>query len=136
MRTFLGWVIALAVIGGIYAAVMFVPTYLENFDVKDVANSAFHSFKDTGEAGLRVSVLDTLNSDRFGTHEEYDEDGVLVTKPGLGLKDDQLQVQYDEKTRTLWLHFEYSRKIVLKPSDKVKVLNFVFDRREKPPNVY
>lgn len=136
MRTFLGWVIAAAVIGAIYAAVMFLPVYVAHFDVQDAANSAFNGFKDLGEAGVRQVLLQQLNSEGFGHHEELDEDGAVVVKPGIGLKDDDLTVQFDDNTKILWVHLEYSKKVALKPTEKVRFVKFTFDRKEKPPNVW
>lgn len=135
MRTFLGYVLVAAVIAGLYSAVMFLPIYLDHFDAKDTANATFNQFRDLGVDGVRSYLVQQFNEAKWATHEETDEEGNVVVKPGLGLTGEDITVEFDENTKVLWVHLEYQRKVVLKPTDKVRMIKFVFDRKEKPPNV-
>ena len=136
MRTFLGYVTVAAVLAGLYSVVMFVPLYLDHFDAKDIANATFNQYRDLQTEGVKSYLLQQLNVVKWATHEELDEEGNTVVKPGLGLTPEELTVEFDEKTKNLWIHFEYQRKVVLKPTDKVKVFKFVYDHKERPPNVF
>lgn len=136
MRTFLGWVLAAALVGGLYSVIMFVPLYVDHWDVEDMGNKTFNQFRDLGIEGVRTYVRDQLNRVTFMTHEEDDGFGGTKVVDGMGMTDDDILVEFDETTKVLHLHFEYKRVVVLKPTQKQRVFKFVYDKKEKPPNVF
>lgn len=136
MRKLLGYLVALGVIAAIYAAAMFGPLWLDHFDAKDLVNSTFNQFRELGPEQFKIELLRKLNLVDWATHQELDEDGVMQEVKGLGLTDDDIFVEYDERTKILWVKLTYTRRVVLKPTDKVRVFKFTIERKEKPPNVF
>ena len=136
MRKLLGYLAALGVLAAIYAAVMFGPLWLDHFDAKDLVNSTFNQFRELGPEQFKVELLRKLNLVDWATHQELDEDGLMKEVKGLGLTDDDIFVEYDERTKILWVKLTYARRVVLKPTDKVRVFKFTIERKEKPPNVF
>jgi hypothetical protein len=135
MRTFLGYVMIAGLLAGLYATVMFGPLYVDQMHVKDICNSAFNRFKDVGAEGLKADVLTRLNGVDWATHEERDpETDQVVVKPGLGLTEEDVLVEVDERAKKVFLRVDYQRKVVLKPTEKVRVVKFHFERRDTPPN--
>jgi hypothetical protein len=137
MRTFLGYVMIATLLGGLYALVMFGPLYVDHLEAKDICNSAFNRFKDVGAEGLKDDVLTRLNRVDWATHEERDpETDEMVVKPGLGLTEEDVLVEVDEQAKKVFLRVDYQRKVVLKPTEKVRVFKFHFERRDTPPNAF
>ncbi|MCA3011304.1 MAG: hypothetical protein INH41_02780 [Myxococcaceae bacterium] len=136
MRTFLGWVMAAALVAGAYAAVMFIPLYLDHWEVQDIGNKTFNQFRDLGVDGVRQAIRDALNRVTFMTHEEDDDFGGTKVVKGMGMTDEDVLVEYDEERKLLHVHFEYRRVVALKPTDKRRVVRFVYDKRGEPPNVF
>lgn len=136
MRKLLGYLVALGVLAALYAAVMFGPLWLDHFDAKDLVNSTFNQFRDLGPEQFEAELLRKLNVVEWATHPELDEDGVTKEVKGLGLTDDDVFVEYEERTKILWVKVNYTRRVVLKPTDKVRVFKFTIERKEKPPNVF
>jgi hypothetical protein len=137
MQKLLGYLTVLAVIAAIYAVVMFVPMYLDHFEVKDISNSTFNAYREMSSVEhFRNELLRKLNAVEWATHPEQDEFGVINEVKGLGLTAEDVFVEFDDRTKVLWVKFSYLRRIVLKPSQKVRTFRFDFERKERPVNVY
>lgn len=136
MRTFFGYVVALAAIAGLWALITFAPYYLDHFDVKDVFNSTFNQFREAGPEHIRERLLSNLDNLSWPVHDEVDEFGETKSVKGFGLPEDAVTVDFNDQTKVLDLRLEYSRTVPLRPFNKVHVLKFVLQRKEKPPNVY
>ncbi|MDP1915204.1 MAG: hypothetical protein Q8L14_03085 [Myxococcales bacterium] len=136
MRKVLGYLVALSVLAALYAAVMFGPLWLDHFDAKDLVNSTFNQFRELGPEQFKAELLRKLNLVEWATHKAPDEDGVMQDVKGLGLTDDDIFVEFEERTKILWVKVTYTRRVVLKPTEKVRVFKFTIERKEKPPNVF
>jgi hypothetical protein len=135
MRTFLGYVTIAGVAAACYVAALSIPLYMDHFEVQDICNSAFNKFKDHGAEGTKGEILRKLNAVPWAVHLEEDEGGEQKEVAGLGLTEDEVIVDYDENTKMLNVHLEYTRTVVLKPSQKTRSVKFTFHRRERPPNM-
>lgn len=136
MRKLLGYLAALGVLAAIYAAVMFGPLWIDHFAAKDLVNSTFNQFRELGPDQFKIELLRKLNLVDWATHQEQDDYGAMRDAPGLGLTDDDVFVEFEDRTKILWVKVNYTRRVVLKPTDKVRVFKFSIERKEKPPNVY
>jgi hypothetical protein len=136
MRTFLGYLMVAGLLAALYGVIMFGPLYIDHMEVKDTCNAAFNRFKDVGREGLQADVLDRLNRVPWATHEERDEMDQVVEKPGLGLTEEDVVVEVNEQLKQVFLKVDYQRKVVLKPTNKVRIVKFHFERRDTPPNAF
>lgn len=135
MRTFLGYITVAAVLTGFYLGVMFIPLELDHLAVKDIVNTAFHRFNSLGSAGVHDEIVMYLRRVDWATHEAEDEYGVKQIVKGLDITDEQVEVEYDERTKKLRVRVNYDRVVRLKPSKEIHVSHFVFERIDVPPNV-
>lgn len=137
MRKLLGYLTVLAIFAALYAVVIFTPIYLDHFDMKDICNSSFNAFRELGTPEtFKADLLRKLNMVEWATHPEQDEYGAVTEVKGLGLTDDDVLVEFDDRTKVLSVKVTYVRRVLLKPTDKIRVMNFSFERKERPPNVY
>ncbi|MDP3232652.1 MAG: hypothetical protein Q8N26_07735 [Myxococcales bacterium] len=136
MRKLLGYLVALGVFAALYAVVMFGPLWLDHFSAKDLVNSTFNQFRELGPDQFKAELLRKLNLVDWATHQEQDEEGRMKDVQGLGLTEDDVFVEFDDRTKILWVKVNYTRRVVLKPTEKVRVFKFSVERKEKPPNVY
>ncbi len=135
MRTFLGYVTVAAVLTGFYLGVMFIPLELDHLAVKDIVNTTFHRFNTLGSEGVHDEIVMNLRRVDWATHEAEDEYGVKQTVKGLDIADEQVEVEYDERTKKLRVRVNYDRIVRLRPSKEIHVSHFVFERIDVPPNV-
>lgn len=136
MRTFLGYVMVAALLGALYAAITFGPVYVDHMDAKDLVNSTFNQFRDLGAEQLQLELMRKFLMVPWETHPVENEFGEVVQEKGLLLTAEQVFVEYDERTKVLHVRVNYERRVQLKPTDKVRVLKFVIERKERPPNVF
>jgi len=125
-------ILLLALGGGIYWAVTFVPTYYNNLDVREAVDAAFSRFTVEGEDRAHQYLLSRLNRGTqegiIGHHFEVDEDGVEHEVPGLGVADEDVTFEFDERTSELTVRVEYDRVVVLRPFQKRRTLHFVVEK--------
>ncbi|MEW5740461.1 MAG: hypothetical protein AB1938_16155 [Myxococcota bacterium] len=126
--------VMLALAGATYWAVLFIPLYYDNLEVKEALDSAFSQARVEGEETARVWLMRRLNGvtpnmGTLGSHYEVDEDGVEQLLPGLGVPEENVTFTWDEAASTLTLRVEYERVVILKPSEKRKVLHFVVEKK-------
>jgi hypothetical protein len=128
-------VLALLALGGAtYWAILFLPVYYDNLEVKEALDAAFSQARVEGEERAKTWLMRRLNGvtpgqGTLGTHLEVDEDGVERELPGLGVPEENVTFTWDDRESTLTLRVEYDRVVVLKPSDKRKVLHFVAEKK-------
>lgn len=136
MRTFLGYVLVAAAIGVLYGIVTFAPVYLDHFDAKDIVNTSFNRFKEFPDVeSFKQDMLWRLNTVEWATHKETDDFGNVEDKRGLGLEEDALVVEFDQRSKNLHVKLTYDRTVHLRPTDKVKVMRFVYEFTKVPPNL-
>ncbi len=132
--TFVGFLLLLGAIAGGYWLVMFVPLYIDQFEVQDAVNSAFNSYGVVNDAQLRVELEAKLREAKFTTHKEIDMMGNEVEKPGLLVTETNPMIEIDTVNRTLSVSYQYDRTVHLVPSDKIKVIHFVAKKKGKFPH--
>lgn len=137
MRTFLGYVMVAALLAGVYSVVIFAPIYLDHMDAKDLVNSTFNQFRELGSAEqMQGELIRRFLEVPWETHPVENEYGEVTQKKGMLLDPEQVFVEFDDRTKVLHVRIQYERKVKLKPADKIHVMKFVLERKEKPPNVY
>jgi hypothetical protein len=108
-----GFLLLVVLAFGIYAALMFVPVYVDNFYVSHAVaigcNIASKGFSDNK---VRSEIRDRLRSGG--------EDAV----PSLNLTDDQIVIERDEAGHTVSVQVDYARSVKLNPSDRIVSLTF------------
>ncbi len=135
MRTLIGYLTVAALAAAAYLGVMFVPVYLDNLNARDIVNTSFNQYRDLRSLeALAETVLRQFNAVAWATHVVEDKNGEKQVVKGLGLTEDNLFINFNEETRTLTLRVTYSRTVQLKPTDKVRKVNFVVERVGQPPD--
>lgn len=115
--------VTLAIIaGGIYAAVVYVPIVSDNFDVKEAMSIAFNNLRTHDDEAIRTLIQQKLTY--IGTHKETDGFGNVQEVTGLGLTDEDIQIERDEVRGTVKLVIDYRRELRLKPTEKVTSVHF------------
>jgi hypothetical protein len=117
-----GLVLALAVVGGLWAAVLFLPVYADNMDVQKAVREAWLASRKQSDEWLIGSLNAKLR--HVGTHVEDDGFGNEVVKPGLVLTRDQVWVDRNSVTGEVTVQVTYQRDVRLKPLSKVVTLTF------------
>ncbi|MEW6430976.1 MAG: hypothetical protein AB1730_05650 [Myxococcota bacterium] len=122
----------LALVGAGWWAVIFVPVYLDNLDVREAVDAAFSRYHVEGEQRARQFLMDRLNvrtpQGTIGHHFELDEEGVERELPGLGVPEENVTFDYVERDSLLTVRVEYDRVVVLKPTQARRTLHFVVEK--------
>lgn len=120
--------IAVVILGaiayGIWWIVTFSGVYLDNIDVKDAVEAGYNVSGRSNDVDLMGVIFQKTNSSQVGNHEEDDGYGNVSTVKGLGLKEDNIVITRDDVRKTIKIVVEYKRKVILKPSAKVKWVPF------------
>ena len=121
-------VIALVAAVGFYAYHV-GPLYIDNLEAKTAAGEAFSIYILNGEKIARDKLLVHLNARSPDTsHYEVDADGVESVKPGFGLSDDNIFINFDEGTRVLTVRIEYDRVVEFSPLKKRKTYHLIAEK--------
>jgi hypothetical protein len=123
-RVSLGSLVFLTLIAGvIYAAVMFVPYYVDNLDVKEAVTMAHNrAGRVKDDDALRHLIRERTS--QMGTHWERDEFDRDVLKPGLGLKNEQILIDRSSVDESVRIQVDYVRQVQLKPTKRYHTLRF------------
>ena len=122
-RVSLGTLVFLSLIGGvIYAAVMFVPYYVDNMDVKEAVAVAHARAGQAQDPSLRQVIRERTS--QMGTHWEHDQYNRPVLKPGLGLRDEQILIERSTVSDSVRIQVDYERQVRLKPTSRYHTLRF------------
>ena len=105
------------------------PLYIDNLEAKNAAGEAFSIYILNGEKIAHDKLLVRLNARSPDTsHYEVDADGVESVKPGFGLGDDNIFINFDEGTRVLTVRIEYDRIVEFSPLKKRKTYHLVAEK--------
>jgi hypothetical protein len=128
----LGGLVLLALLAGvIYAAVMLVPVYVDNFTVKEAVAAAHNkAIQVFDEDSMRNTILERTS--RLGYHWERDKFDRPVRKPGLGLQPEQIVIERSQVTPSVLVRVEYDRTIRFKPSSYVRTVHFRVEKEGIP----
>ena len=120
--------IAVVVLGalayGIWWVVTFAPIYLDNIDVKDAVAGGFNESNRKDDISTSGAIRAKCNMSTLGDHEEDDGYGTIKTVGGLGIKEENVTILRDEVTKRISIVVEYERKVLLRPTSKVKFVKF------------
>lgn len=124
----------LAIAAGLYWVVIFLPFYLDNMEVKDAVSVAFNAFGgEFDTAKVRYDMKNKFLDAKWGVHEELDPvSGEVKEMPGLPIPDEQITIEYDEARDLLTVRVVYDREVILRPTQKKRVLHFVVEKVGKP----
>src|SRR5207248_533723 len=109
----IGLMALIAIAVGIYAVVMAAPAFMDNLDVKEAVAATFNQAARQNDDALRLILRSKVQ--RIGEHEEDEGYGNFRIVPGLGVKDEDIEIQRDEQANTLMIQLNYTRRIELKP---------------------
>jgi hypothetical protein len=119
---------------GLWWVVMFSGVYLDNLDIKDAVNGAYNESSRASDGVLISKILSAANSSTLGEHDEDDGYGTIKSMPGLGLKAEDITIARDDVRKTIKIAVEYQRKVLLKPTKKVKWVKFKIVKEGLAPN--
>jgi hypothetical protein len=118
--------------GAIYGAVLYVPLYVDNLDVKEAVDVAHNiSGRNPNDGVLRYEIRERTS--RMGQHWEYDQYGRAQLKPGLGLTDEQIIIEHNPVTSAVRIEVRYERPVVFKPSSYTRTVRFNVVKEGVPP---
>lgn len=126
-----GLLMILAVVGGIWAVVIFSPAYLDNLDLVDAVEGSFNEYNRTTQEKIIRRILETAG--RVGTHRADDGYGNMVERKGLGLRRENINIHYDYQSKSVRIRVEYDRPVHLKPFARYRNLHFVVEKEGVPP---
>lgn len=121
--------VALAVVaGGIWAVILFSRPVLDNLDVKSALAEAVNQ-RGYSEDQLKQFLLTRLNgspgaNQHVGTHFELDDTGHPIEVPGLGLDEDNIEVDRNTVTGRQTITILYDRTVQLSPLHRQVQLHF------------
>lgn len=118
----IGLVLLAAVVGVLYAFIMFSPVYADNFDVQEAVNAAFNQLGSLTDSQVRDQIRGRLIY--VGTHQEYGPDGYLHTVPGMQLSDEQIVIERNVYTHNGLIRVDYEREVLLKPTTRIYRVHF------------
>ena len=118
-----------AIAAAIYSVIMFSGAYVDNFDVKTEVASLVNQANRLTDDQLRATLVSRMN--QIGTHYEEQFDGSWVEQPGLGVTNDNVQINRDTVAGIIVVRVDYGRLINLKPFGKWTTLN-VSAQKEGP----
>ena len=101
------------------------PVYWDNLEAKEAAAEALNVYILKGEETARAGLMFRLNNNKSTSHYEVDDEGVESVKPGLGLKEENVTIDVDQKTNKISVRVEYDRVIEFKPLKKRKLFHLV-----------
>ena len=124
-----------AVVAGLYWCALFLPVYIEHWEISDAVQSAFNSHGIVNNYVMRSELEGKLRELKFVTHKEVDPmTGNEVDRPGLAVNETNPNIIIDDVSRILTIRYEYDRTIHLVPTEKIKVLHFVAQKKGKFPH--
>jgi hypothetical protein len=129
---FATWVLIVGLIGALYAAVIFVPAYIDNLSVRESVDAALTRGFTEPDDKLTEAVILKLNGGptAVGYHFEEDETGAMVEVPGLNIAPEGVVVVRNEGARTMQINVDYDRVVRLKPTRKFKTLHFHVEKEQ------
>jgi hypothetical protein len=122
-------VLLLGLVAAAYAGWLYIPAYLDNFDVREASSAAFNRMAtDSENERIRFFLLDRMK--RIGTHWE-NEGGTYEEKPGLGITDEDVHIDRDAAEHTARIQVDYQRQVKLWPSERLFSIDFHVEKAGK-----
>lgn len=123
------YIVVLALLAAGFYIFHVAPVYMGNLEAKEAVGEAFNKYFIDGEAVARSWLLVRLNQKNNDTrHLEVDEEGVEEWKPGFGVKEEDLTIEFDDATRTLTVRVEYDRVVEFAPLKKRKTFHLIAEK--------
>jgi hypothetical protein len=121
----------LVIAAGIYAAVMFVPPYVDNLNMREAVAVAHNLAARNPDTVLRNVIRERTRD--MGTHFEPDGMGSVRAVAGLGLSDEQILIERNPVTQSVRIEVLYEKVVQLKPTQRTRTLRFNVVREGIPP---
>jgi len=129
-----GFFLLIGVIAGGYWCVLFLPLYIDHFEISDAISAAFNAYGIVSGPTLRTDLESKLREVKFATHKEFDMTGNEVDKPGLAVTEINPMIEADEVNKILTVSYRYERVVRLIPTDKIRVIHFLAKKKGKFPH--
>lgn len=123
--------VIVVVLGVIYVAAKVVPFYVDNMDVEEAVGAAFNMAARSNDGAMRGEIR--LRTTRMGSHVETDSWGVDHVVPGLGLSDDQIEIERSKVFDDVRIEVTYQREVEFGLFDRTHTLEFHVVREGIPP---
>jgi hypothetical protein len=129
----LGTLVLLLLLGGaVYFAALYVPLWVDSLDVREAVAAAHNlAGQNRNDAVLRNEIRH--RTAQMGTHEETDSFGDTVTVPGLGLTDEQILIERNEVTGSVFIEVDWERVVTLWPTRSEHTFSFSAVKEGIPP---
>ena len=103
----------LLLLGGGYAAYLFIPLWLDDLDMREAVAAAFgQTSTDSDDNHIRALILEKAR--RVGTHWE-EQDGKQVEVPGLGVEPGDVVIERKGGGGEVRVRVDYTRTVRLRP---------------------
>jgi hypothetical protein len=118
--------LVVAILGGLFYGFHVGPLYLDNLEVKEACSQAINVWTSEGnlENGLGA-IRKRLNLAGVGWHFDVDDEGLEVIKPGLGIPDENFELEEDDTGTVRTCRVTYTRTVQFSPLKKRKTYPFV-----------
>ena len=113
-----------ALLAAVYWAIVAGPMYLDNFTVREIAETTIPRAYQSSDEALVQDVVTRLNMNEVGWHREDDENGQGLEVPGLGVSAQNVAIERDEAAHHLRVTIRYSRDVRLVPTSKWTTIDF------------
>jgi hypothetical protein len=120
----------LLLLGGGYAAYLFIPLWLDDLDMREAVAAAFGQLStDSDDTRIRAVVLSRARS--VGTHWE-EQDGKQVELPGLGVEPSDVVIERKAEGGEARVRVDYTRTVRLRPFHRFYSVAFHTERSGIP----
>lgn len=122
----LGVLLLVAIAAGVYWLVLFGALHIDHIEVKQAVRVAYNKWLKVPPDAVRRELKQALDEMKFGTHVAIDQStGEQVVKPGLGIRDEQIEVEDDIVRKWVRITVKYERTVRLFPTSQTRTVRFV-----------
>jgi hypothetical protein len=120
----------LLLLGGGYAAYLFIPLWLDDLDMREAVAAAFGQMSTNPDDNyIRSVVLQRARS--VGTHWE-EQDGKQVELPGLGVEPGDVLIERKGEGGEVRVRVDYTRTVRLRPLQRFYSVAFHTEKSGTP----
>lgn len=119
----------LLLLGGGYAAYLFIPLWLDDLDMREAVAAAFAQASTNSDNDIRSVVLQRARS--VGTHWE-EQDGKQVELPGLGVEPGDVLIERKGEGGEVRVRVDYTRTVRLRPLQRFYSVAFHTEKSGTP----
>jgi hypothetical protein len=120
----------LLLLGGGYAAYLFIPLWLDDLDMREAVAAAFgQTSTNPDDNYIRAVVLQRARS--VGTHWE-EQDGKQVELPGLGVEPGDVVIERKAEGGQVRVAVDYTRTVRLRPLQRFYSVAFHTEKSGTP----